>query len=49
MTGGDRLDLSEEDGSCGDLTIGGKWENGAIGHADVDGTVDSAKGEGAEG
>jgi hypothetical protein len=42
------LYLSKENRSCGDLTARRERENGAIGHADVDRTVDGSEREGAQ-
>ena len=49
MSCGDRLDLPKKNSSCRDLTTWGEWEDGAVGHADIDRTVDGSKGEGSEG
>jgi hypothetical protein len=49
MTGGDRLYLSQKNRSCGDLLIGRKNDDAAIGHADINRTIDGAEGECTEG
>ncbi len=48
MTRGDGLDLPKENSSYGDLTTWGEGDDAAIGHADVDGTIDGSEGESAQ-